>query len=95
MVFMVLTFSFVSCTCSSILTYSYLDHGKFFKTLSSTDFQLGSLINDHAEGYLHDGEDQFEGDGDSQDAPDHGWTGDQPWPRLQNIPFTQAPDSCT
>ena len=42
-VFLTLTFSFISCTASCLLTYSYLDHGKFGKSSCSTDLHLGPL----------------------------------------------------
>ena len=44
-VFLILTFSYVSCFTSSILTYSYLNHGKFYKTSCSTDFNHSPLIS--------------------------------------------------
>jgi hypothetical protein len=42
-VFLTLTFSFISCTASCLLTYSYLDHGKFSKSSCSTNSHPGFL----------------------------------------------------
>ena len=40
--FVILTFSFVSCTTSCLLTYSYLDRSNFSKTTCSTDLHDGT-----------------------------------------------------
>ena len=39
--FMIVTFSFVSCTTSCLLTYSYLDRSQFIKVTCSTDLHHG------------------------------------------------------
>ena len=39
--FMIVTFSFVSCTTSCLLTYSYLDRSNFYKTICLTDLHHG------------------------------------------------------
>ena len=39
--FLILTFSFVSCSANFLLTYSYLERGKFDQATYSTDIHSG------------------------------------------------------